>query len=166
MNWGYPQRVIRSGDFIYIWNIKPERWPAGAPQKYDPENPGVLLPMYGLDKSGKYIPDAAFTDIDDCPSKTFIIEKHDDKKFGPFFDLAVAKRPEVELYNVIKDPCCLANLAGRHEYAAIEKKLKNTMMQKLKSTKDPRVAGPDKEIFDSYKRYSRVRQFPPPEQAK
>ncbi|RLD35044.1 MAG: sulfatase, partial [Bacteroidetes bacterium] len=38
MNMGYPQRVIRGKDFIYIWNIKPERWPAGAPQKYDPKN--------------------------------------------------------------------------------------------------------------------------------
>ena len=33
MNWGYPQRMIRSRDFLLIWNIKPERWPAGAPQR-------------------------------------------------------------------------------------------------------------------------------------
>ena len=162
MNWGYPQRIIRSGDFIYIWNIKPHRWPAGAPQKYDPEHPGVLLPMYGLDKNGKYIPDAAFMDIDDCPSKTFLIENHEDPFVGPFFDLAVAKRPEVELYNVVNDPYCLENLAGKPEYAGVEKELKDTMMATLRETKDPRVVGPDKEIFDSYKRYSRIRKFPPP----
>lgn len=161
-NWGYPQRVIRGGDFIYIWNIKPERWPAGAPQKYDPENPDVLLPMFGIGKNGKYIPDAAFTDIDDCPSKTFLIENHNDSRIGKYFDLAVAKRPEVELYDVVNDPYCLENLAGQQEYTSIENKLKNTLMRELKRTKDPRVVGPDTEVFDSYKRYSRIRSFPKP----
>lgn len=162
---GISQRVIRKGDFLYIWNIKPGRWPAGAPQKYDPENPDVLLPMYGLDKNGKYIPDAAFMDIDDCPSKTFIIEEHDDRVVGPYFDLAVEKRPEVELFNVVSDPYCLENLAGKQDYAGVEEDLKNTMMAELKKTKDPRVVGPDKEIFDNYKRYSRIRKFPPPAQS-
>ncbi len=161
-NRGYPQRVIRKGDFLFIWNIKPNRWPAGAPQKYDPENPDILLPMYGLDKNGKYIPDAAFMDIDDCPSKTFIIEEHDDRVVGPYFELAVEKRPEVELFNVVSDPYCLENLAGKQKYAGVEKDLRDTMMAELKKTKDPRVVGPDKEIFDSYKRYSRIRKFPPP----
>ena len=31
-NWGYPQRVIRKGDYLFIWNMKPDRWPAGSPQ--------------------------------------------------------------------------------------------------------------------------------------
>jgi len=164
MNWGYPQRVIRSQDYIYIWNIKPERWPAGAPQKYDPENPTVLLPMYGIDKNGNYIPDAAFMDIDDCPSKTFIIENYQDKKIHPYFDLAHSKRPEFELYNVVKDPFCLNNLSGETEFADIENKLKRELMRELKKTKDPRVVGPYTEIFDSYLRYSRMRSFPLPKQ--
>ncbi len=162
-NWGYPQRVIRNENYIYIWNIKPDRWPAGAPQKYDPKNPGVLLPMYGLDKNGKFIPDAAFTDIDDCPSKTFLIENHGKREIHPYFDMAVEKRPEFELYELIKDPYCLNNLAGKENYREIESKMKNELMEGLKSTKDPRVVGPDKEIFDSYKRYSRMRTFPEPD---
>ncbi len=163
-NLGYPQRVIRKGDFLYVWNIKPCRWPAGAPQKYDPDHPDVLLPMYGLDKNEKYIPDAAFMDIDDCPSKTFIIEKHAEETVAPFFDLAVEKRPETELFNVVADPYCLEDLSGKPEYAAVENDFKETMMRELTRTRDPRVTGPDTEIFDSYKRYSRIRKFPPPEQ--
>ncbi len=163
MNVGYAQRVIRSKNFIYIWNIKPERWPAGAPQKYDPNDPSVLLPMYGIDENGKYIKDGAFTDIDDCPSKTFIIENYNNKEIQPFFELAHSKRPEVELYDVVKDPFCLVNLAGNSEYKDIEVELKNELMSVLKNTKDPRVTGPDTEIFDSYKRYSRIRKFPKPD---
>ena len=161
-NWGYPQRVIRGKEYIYIWNIKPERWPAGAPQKYNPEKPSVLLPMNGLDNSGKFIPDAAFTDIDDCPAKTFIIENYNNEEIRPYFDLAHGKRPEVELYNVREDPFCLNNLAGKSEYKEVENELKRELMRELKRTEDPRVVGPDTEIFDSYKRYSRIRKFPKP----
>ena len=50
LNWGYPQRVIRSKDFLLIWNLKPERWPAGAPQRLKPGTEDQLFPMYGLDE--------------------------------------------------------------------------------------------------------------------
>jgi uncharacterized sulfatase len=36
-NLGYPQRAVRSSDYLLIWNIKSERWPAGAPQAMDKE---------------------------------------------------------------------------------------------------------------------------------
>jgi N-sulfoglucosamine sulfohydrolase len=36
LNWGYPQRAIRSHDYLLVWNMKPERWPAGAPQRIKP----------------------------------------------------------------------------------------------------------------------------------
>jgi N-sulfoglucosamine sulfohydrolase len=39
-NWGYPQRAVRSQDFLLIWNLKPERWPAGAPQRIKPDTNG------------------------------------------------------------------------------------------------------------------------------
>lgn len=165
MNLGYPQRVIRSKNFIYIWNIKPERWPAGAPQKFDPKNPSKLLPMYGVDDQGKYIKDAAFTDIDDCPSKTFIIENYQDNDIQRYFELAHGKRPEVELYDVVADPFCLNNLAGISEYKNVEDELKSELMTVLKNTNDPRVTGPNTEIFDDYIRYSRIRKFPKPDWA-
>ncbi len=35
-NLGYPQRTIRSAGYLLIWNMKPERWPAGDPQAINP----------------------------------------------------------------------------------------------------------------------------------
>ncbi len=163
-NWGYPQRVIRNKDFMYIWNMKPERWPAGAPVKYSPKDTTALLPMYGLDENGAYISHGAFTDIDDCPTKTYIIENYEDENIRRYFDLAHGKRPEVELYDVQNDPFCLNNLSGKQEFRSIESTLQKELMKELKKSKDPRVVGPDTEIFDSYKRYSRMRKFPKPKE--
>lgn len=162
LNWGYPQRAIRNGEYLYIWNMKPKRWPAGAPQKFDPNDTVVLLPMYGLDAQGKYIPTAAFTDIDDCPTKTFLIENHDQDNIEMYFELANGKRPEYELYNLNKDPFCLKNLAGTEAFRTIKNELNKKLLKELKATKDPRVVGPNTEIFDSYKRYSVMRKFPEP----
>ena len=160
LNWGYPQRAIHSKDYLYIWNIKPERYPAGAPQRFKSEKKEQLLPMFGLGKKGKYIKDAAYSDVDDSPSKAFLIEHHNDENIKPYFDLAYAKRPEVELFDLGKDPFCITNVAGKREYADIKKEMKKALMKELIESKDPRVVGPDTEIFDSYKRYSKMRYFP------
>ncbi|MCW0484549.1 sulfatase family protein [Gaoshiqia sediminis] len=157
-NWGYPQRMIRSEEFLLIWNIKPERWPAGAPQALD--STGELLPMYGLDKDGKHHSEWAFTDIDSSPSKSFIVENWNDENIRPFFDWAVAKRPEYELFDIKNDPFCLKNLTGNMAFADIELEMKSALTEELKKTQDPRIVGPDKEVFDSYIRYSPLREFP------
>ena len=162
LNWGYPQRAIRSEDFLMVWNMKPDRWPAGAPQRIKPDSGGELWPMYGIDEEGKHHSEWAFTDIDAAPTKSFIIENMEDENIRPFFDLAHAKRPEWELFDVENDPNCLVNLIGDPNFPDTEKELRGALMQELVSTKDPRVVGPDKEIFDSYKRYSRMREFPSP----
>ena len=33
-NLGYPARAIRTTTHLYIWNMKPDRWPAGDPDGY------------------------------------------------------------------------------------------------------------------------------------
>lgn len=162
-NLGYPQRVIRSRDFLYIWNMHPERWPAGAPQKFDPKDSLKLLPFNGIGTNGKYISQSAYTDIDDSPTKTYLLENAQDTVIKPFLDLAVDKRPEFELYAIKTDPYCLQNLAGSPEFAVQEAQLKNELIKELKRTRDPRVVGPNTEIFDRYKRYSSIRKFPNPE---
>jgi uncharacterized sulfatase len=159
-NYGYPQRFIRMGDFGLVWNMKPNRWPAGAPQRYNPKDKSKLMPMYGLDKNGKYIHNSAFTDIDDCPSKTHIIENYKCEDKMDYFKLAHEKRPEFELYNMVNDPFCLNNLSQKLEYVSIEKDMKNKLLEELKATNDPRIVGENKEIFDTYKRYSPIRKFP------
>lgn len=166
LNKGYPQRIIKGGDYLYIWNMDPGLWPAGAPQRFHPKDSTRLMPMFGLDGQGNYIPDAAFMDIDDCPTKTFLIENHNDTTIQYYFELAVDKRPEFELFNVKKDPDCLHNLAGKKAYQTIEQRLKEQLLGELKRTKDARITGPDKEIFNTYKRYSPIRKYPNPQTSK
>lgn len=163
LNWGYPQRAIRLGEYLYVWNMKPERWSAGAPQKFDPNDSTKLLPMYGLDEQKNYMRQSAFTDIDDCPTKTFIIENYEDDAILPYFDLAHGKRPEYELYNVIEDPFCLENLSEKESFKTISNDLNEKLLAELKKTNDPRVVGTNPEVFDSYQRYMPMRKFPKPE---
>ncbi|GAJ08943.1 unnamed protein product, partial [marine sediment metagenome] len=99
-NVGYPQRVIRSKNYLLVWNMHPERWPAGAPQRIKDPRTGELYPMYGIDAEGKHHTGWAFTDVDGSPAKSFLAEHYDDEDILSYFDLAFAKRPEVELYDV------------------------------------------------------------------
>ena len=162
LNWGYPQRAIRSHDFLLIWNMRPERWPAGAPQRIRPGTDGELFPLYGIDEKGIHHSDHAFTDIDAAPVKSFIIENMNDGAVRPYFDWAHARRPEFELFDIKKDPYNLNNLSGNPAFAAIEDELKEALLQELVKSEDPRVVGPDREVFDSYIRYSPMREFPDP----
>jgi uncharacterized sulfatase len=164
LNWGYPQRVIRSHDYLLVWNMKPERWPAGAPQRIKPGTEDELLPMYGIDENGVHHSEWAFTDIDAAPTKSFIIENWQDETVRPYFERAHAKRPEFELFDIKNDPYNLTNLAGNPEFAEIEQELKQALLAELKTSEDPRIVGPDKEVFDSYIRYSPMREFPKPEE--
>ncbi len=161
-NLGYPQRMIRNQQFLLTWNQRSERWPAGAPQRINPETK-ELWPLHGMDAEGTHHSDWAFTDVDACPTKSYLVENMDVDSIKVYFDLSYGKRPEYELYDISEDPNCLKNLSGLAAYEEVETKLKGTLLEKLRTTADPRVAGPDPEIFDSYPRYSRMREFPKPD---
>ena len=161
-NLGFPQRAIRGGDYLLIWNMKPLRWPAGDPQALKPGGEGELLPIYGLDEKGVHHPDWAFTDIDASPSKSYLIEQHSNDSVIAYFELAYDKVPEYELYNVCEDPSCLQNLYGKKGYASVERKLKEELLKELRSTGDPRIVGSEKGVFDTYLRYMPMREFPKP----
>lgn len=154
---GYPQRALRTHDYLYIRNFHPERWPAGAPQKYgvggNPEDTSELGPMHG-----------GYHDIDACPSLDFLIENRDDPYFGRFLDWSVNKRPAEELFSVKDDPDCLNNLADDPAHTAVKAELAAKMNAFLTATGDPRLVG-DGEIFETYPRYSKHRTFPKPDWA-
>ncbi len=125
---GTPMRAIRTKDFLFIHNFKPERWPAGAPKaKY----------------KGPYF------DIDGGPTKNVVVEGKDDTELGKFFDLAIAKRPADELYDLRKDPYQLQNVAENPEYAEVLEKLRFRLMELLEKSADPRVLGQG-DLFDAY----------------
>ena len=147
-NWTYPQRSIRTPEFLLIRNFRPDRWPAGDPQKYD--KPGQLGPMHG-----------GYHDIDACPSLTFLVAERETPAIAPFFQAAVAKRPEFELFDIINDPACMHNLAESPEHQVHKQKLSQQLEKTLQATEDPRILDGG-EIFESYPRYSPVRNFPEP----
>jgi N-sulfoglucosamine sulfohydrolase len=133
---GYPCRAIRTYEYLYIRNFKPDRWPAGDPvgggEPYDVKR------TYG--------------DIDDSPTKTYMIEHRDDPAVKRPFELAVAKRPAEELYDLRKDPNQLNNVAGGPSYAKVKEELATRLMAELKATGDPRVVG-NGDVFDTYPYY-------------
>jgi uncharacterized sulfatase len=148
-NLAYPQRAIRSQQYLYIRNFKPDRWPAGAPQKY--EEDGTLGPMHG-----------AYHDIDPCPALTFLVEHRDDREIAPFFHAAVDKRPAEEFFDIRQDPGCMKNLAGSSEVAEAQKTHREALDRYLLATKDPRM-GPNGDVFEGYRRFANIRKFPKPE---
>lgn len=159
---GYPQRAIRTADYLYIYNFRPERWPAGAPQKFEKvvyANDGsVITATPGKDHGG-------YHDIDACPSLTFLVDHRDDPKFRQYFDWAIEKRPQEELFDMKTDPSCLHNLAGDSAYAGIRSELHNRLMNELTATRDSRVLdGGD--VWETYPRVSGLRWFETPEWAK
>lgn len=150
---GYPQRCIRTQEYLYIYNFRPERWPAGAPQEF--VGGKNLGPMHG-----------GYHDIDGCPSLTFLIEQRDDVKLGMFLGLAVDKRPAEEFFDIRNDPSCLHNLADDSAHAAAKQQLHDRLFSYLEQTDDARlVANDGGDIWETYPRYSALRWFPTPDWA-
>ena len=169
----YPQRAIRTQQYLYIRNFKPERWPAGAPQKYELKEKKTnfkgddavsSLPVKPISDTRLGDPHGAYHDIDRSPTLHFLVENREDPKIKPFFHLAVDKRPEEELYDIKTDPACIHNLAEDPNHKKTAKKLWKMLAAELRKTGDPRMKGSD--VFESYRRYSSLRYFPIPEWAK
>lgn len=147
-NLAYPQRAMRTHEFLYIWNPRPERWPAGDPQKYDRD--GVLGPPHG-----------GYHDIDPCPSLTFLVENREHPEFAKYFHLAVDHRPEWEMFDIRNDPDCLRNLSDTPEFTETGQQLRLQVEATLRATGDPRILNGG-DIFETYPRYSPIRSFPAP----
>lgn len=146
-NLGYPVRAIHSKEYLYVLNLKPDRWPVGAPVantwKNAPAN-GDYKEMW-----------PGFHDVDGSPSKMLLMNKK--TQFPFLYELAFGKRPQEQLYELKNDPYCINNIAKDPNYLTIKSKLKKILETELKSQGDPRMYGSD--IFDSYPRVSSMREF-------
>jgi len=129
-NLGYPARALRTPAHLYIRNFAPDRWPAGDPEGY--------------------------YDIDDCPTKTYMLEHREDPAVKALFGLTFAKLPGEQLYDILADPYCLHNLAEAPEHAVLKAQLAADLEATLRAQKDPRVLGTGDE-FESYPRHSPMR---------
>jgi uncharacterized sulfatase len=137
-NLGYPARGIRTYEYLYILNLKPDRWPAGDPAEKGSE----LWPGY--------------FDIDDGPTEFLIVE--DPAKWRVPFRLGYEKRPEEQLYNIKNDKGCLTNLADDPAYKTVKEVLRNKLESELIMEGDPRLTG-NGDIFDSYPRFAAMRNL-------
>lgn len=127
---GYPMRAIRTRDFLYIINLRPDRWPAG-----DESMPGTT---------------SEFGDVDGGPTKAFIVDNRSDPATKPFFDLSFGKRPSEELYDLRTDPYNINNVANQPSYASVKSELSTKLKEWMKKEKDPRFNGGGDEI-DRYR---------------
>lgn len=139
---GYPSRAIRTKDYLYIRNFVPERWPAGTP-----------------DYRRAFLDRAWLGDCDNGPSKMYLWQRRDDPHIKSKYDLAFAKRPAEELYDLAADPDQQLNVAADARYAATKRELSERLLNELKATGDPR-ANREGHAFDKYPYYGGVPQWP------
>jgi uncharacterized sulfatase len=131
---GYPCRSIRNANFLYIKNHEPDRWPAGDPD---------------ASVCARAIP---FGEVDSSPTKQLLLDHVDDPKFRRYYDLAFAKHPAEELYDLANDSDQINNVAADPAYAATLSQLRGELNDYLVRTGDPRATGGEA-LWDYYPYY-------------
>ncbi|MDX1947753.1 MAG: sulfatase [Pirellulaceae bacterium] len=135
-NLPYPMRSLRTRDFAYIRNFAPDRWPLGMPGKAEATGQSLESNTF-----------ATFADMDASPTKSWLVAHQNDAQWRPFYDLAFAKRPAEELYDLRTDPDQVKNLAADPAHAERKRELSARLMMLLIEAGDPRVTG-DGGTFD------------------
>ncbi len=139
-NLPYPQRALRTPDYLYIVNFKPDRWPMGSPLH---KEPGVIPGWQALEQNTR----VTYQDLDAGPTKAWLVTHGMEPKWREFYDYAFAKRPREELYILASDPDQMRNMAGKPEFDAVRERLRSQLLEELRRTGDPRVLG-DGSTFD------------------
>lgn len=133
-NLPYPHRALRTPDFLYIRNFKPDRWPMGSPLGVtETEAP----PAEEIAANTR----VAFADMDASPTKAWLIAHRNDPQWKWHYNYAFGKRPAEELYDLSKDPDQMTNVADDPSYSDAKRKLSEQLMKTLTAAADPRVTG-------------------------
>lgn len=121
---GYPVRGLVKGQWLYLHNYHPDRWPAGNPE-------------------------TGYLNCDGGATKSYILNQR--RVFGKpeFWELNFGLRVPEELYNIKEDPYCLNNLADNEDHSTQLESLRREMSEKLSDQADPRILG-NGEVFMSY----------------
>ena len=121
---GYPVRGMVQGDYLYIENFAPDRWPAGNPE-------------------------TGYLNCDGSPTKTLLLEARTNPEMNEFWAWSFGKRPATELYNIRNDPACMVNLANEEKLAALHDTMREELFAELRVEGDPRMLSRG-HIFDEY----------------
>ncbi|MFO1446667.1 MAG: sulfatase [Opitutaceae bacterium] len=124
-NQGYPIRGIIADGLLYLRNYHAERWPSGNPE-------------------------TGYRDVDSSPTKSLILARHRTQPDEPAWLASFGMRADEELYDLSTDPDCVENVVGHLDRAAARYSLTDRLNATLSSQGDPRLVGPDPEIFDTY----------------
>jgi arylsulfatase A-like enzyme len=132
----YPQRALRTKDFLYIRNFAPDRLPLGDPKQVtDAKEPS--------DSELETNTFAAFPDFDASPTKAWLVALRRDPEGKLFYDIAFGKRPAEELYDLRTDPDEVENVAGEKSYEATRQRMATELQQILSKASDPRFVEAD-----------------------
>lgn len=121
---GYPIRGIIRGEYLYLMNLKTNRWPAGNPE-------------------------TGYLNVDGSPTKTEVIKARKNPETAFYWNLSFGKREAEEMYNIIADRECMDNLVEKPEFKLLKEKMKNELLEQLTVQQDPRIIG-DGSVFDNY----------------
>jgi uncharacterized sulfatase len=131
----YPQRAIRTPDFLYIRNFEPDRWPMGDPKGLD--DPATVPPPYDLLRHNTF---TAYADMDASPSKAWMIHHRGEERVKELYRIGFGKFPAEELYDLRRDPDHMRNLIGDPAFAEVRHALAARLEAVLRGQSDPRVA--------------------------
>ncbi len=137
----YPQRCLRTAEYSFIINFRPDRNPLGDPYNLDGNN----VP------SAHDITETTFVtlpDEDAGPTKAWLVGQRNNPKWKPYFDHAYGKRPREELFDLKKDPHQMHNVASDPAYAAMATELRQRLLAELSRTGDPRLVD-DGKFFET-----------------
>ncbi len=135
----FPARALRTKDFLYIRNFRPQLFPAGHP---------FLRRPNGTPKG--------HLDCDEGPSKYFIIDHKDDPKYSYYYRIAFERRSAEELYDLRKDSGQLNNVAQDSSYAKTLSKMRTELSKWMLRTNDPRAKG-ETDVWDGSCWYEQVK---------
>jgi arylsulfatase A-like enzyme len=130
----YPQRALRTPQWVYVHNFESDRWPMGSPG-------GTGAAPDGNVEINTMV---TFADMDAGPTKAWLVKHKNDPQGKWYYDWAFGKRPREELYDVQNDPNQIRNLAADPQYAAQKNWLFQRLMKLLKEAGDPRIIGDGK----------------------
>ncbi len=131
----YPQRAIRTRDYLYIRNFEPDRWPMGTPTGL---NDPATEPAFERVRENTFV---CFGDLDASPTKAWMVANRKDPQWREHWRLGFDKRPAEELYDLRRDPDQMRNVATDSAYAETRARLAKRLMDTLQATGDPRVQG-------------------------
>ena len=137
----FPERSIRTKDYLYIRNFAPDRWPMGEPFNLDDP---AKEPSYEKLENNTFV---TFGDMDASPTKAWMVTNRKDPQWKKHWQLGFERRPPEELYDLQKDQDYMNNVAYDEAYAKVRTELSTRLMETLKATGDPRVTG-DGKTFD------------------